>query len=1557
MTWNTGTCLYMVWTGLACLNLGINSVVWNNDAINRAPVWCDISTRFFLGASVAIPAASLCINRRLYHISTANSVTTTRAEKRRAIMVDLAIGLGIPILEMILQYIAQGHRFNIFQEIGCYPFTYNTWVAYVLVSTWPIAIGLVSISYCIRSIIAFNKRRTQFKQLLSKNSNLSSNRYWRLMCLAATEVLFTIPLGAYAIYLNTTSFPIQPWISFADTHFGFSRVDNIPSLIWRSDKRLETPLEITRWSPVICAIIFFGYFGFADEARKNYKAFYGTVTKKLGISTAGSESKLGSIGSRSFGFSSSGNSSRMPVIVTKETSRKRDSLDSFTNFSTSDGGDRMSYNEKSFNGEISFGGLSLNDVGGALADTKECSSPISESGSSIIESPKDIDAPGLPKPAPAVMKDELTIEVSSIRHPSMVSIPSPSLAVGSVPKHPIDAPFDPGFWKGYPVPAVALHSRQVEKDMRKRTKQFLAWTSFVSPLFPMPPSSGYDPIPRNENLKDADILYSPDEIRSGEDEDSCSKLWSVYVDEAHRYDQDLLLGWKSDMEGMLLFSALYSASLTAFIIESYKTLQVDQINQTVQILFHISQQLSNNTSLSFESPSFQPAPAALICNTLWFLSLSLALTCSLLATFVVQWTRDFIHKTTMRPSPVRQARILAFTYFGLREFGMHTFVDVIPILLHLSLLLFFTGLVAFLTQVNKTLTALMTVILIVSLAFYIILTLLPIFHLHSPYRTPFSNFIWHWGNSLSGWLLHKHGLKTDRSMNLTEAVLEKSFLNPAKRDIEAIEFTMRSLTDDTELLPLIEAIPDLIWGPNGVRSANVPLITPLLKLPSSQMNVVSRITSFIGKSGAWTDPAFRARSITTCPKALWSVAFMLLRHSHLLVPTEANNFQSIWLDQDVVRSLTTSTFLHQEYSISALAAVRLVREYRCVLVTSQVLDSPSNDVHHLQKQLQVALEMWKDMDLTSGGYAARMVQLFASLLTRLLSLHDTDNRVRSVHTSLELCARTAHSELKARLKTKRVSILSEFLTNAMTLKAYPYQFSLMCQTIFPNIFDHHPLIIEIDDVQAFSAYRPFQRIETIIASGDMNAITDDLFSYSLQLFFLTPQACSDLPGPAGYREVIQRYIIARDQQDRLALKRIWRKDLTCCLEACILQDIQQGAEHPDVAISAAWHLCQSLHDTSSSRIPNRLREFGTQLFRALRNAPGASNPRPHLLTSLLRMFADWVVLDSLVYSLRQRAMKKSLVEGPLGNVMEDLRTLGQELLPDFVLPESSPLTHDKEWVEDFWSYLMSLNLTLVARYIQTVIRNPGDDNQDSEYLIQALRRMTRNFLAYQGIIADESQINFVECVLDLISSHTKKPTSSSTCVEILKAVFMMSRDWRWIRNRRCAKHLSEAIQKHKNSDSFKSFGWEEELLARCRVIAQPVVVSEFVNEGQNHGRGRHRHGRSFSRPTNDLDLMPVELSTPWAIQGGNGGEEVQDYGIVSDNLDSPIDPSIPRICITEPDGPLVLGQMTPVDPAMPWSEEDGDEKHDSDVGAASDGDESRRWTLPLISESQATGTL
>jgi len=88
--------------------------------INRAPVYCDIckfvdrltlersltlrhhtATRIQVALNVAIPACSLCINRRLCKIATAKAAMTTNADKRRAVVQDLLIGVGIPILQII----------------------------------------------------------------------------------------------------------------------------------------------------------------------------------------------------------------------------------------------------------------------------------------------------------------------------------------------------------------------------------------------------------------------------------------------------------------------------------------------------------------------------------------------------------------------------------------------------------------------------------------------------------------------------------------------------------------------------------------------------------------------------------------------------------------------------------------------------------------------------------------------------------------------------------------------------------------------------------------------------------------------------------------------------------------------------------------------------------------------------------------------------------------------------------------------------------------------------------------------------------------------------------------------------------------------------------------------------------------------------------------------------------------------------------------------------------------------------------------------------------------
>lgn len=121
--------------------------------------------------------------------------------------------------------------------------------------------------------------------LLSLNADLDLSRYFRLMALAALEILLTVPLASYIVYLNLTAAPVRPWISWADTHSNFNRYDQYPAAVWRRDPRSNVLHELSRWDKPLCAFVFFAFFGFADEARKHYRTAATTTMTKLGFRT------------------------------------------------------------------------------------------------------------------------------------------------------------------------------------------------------------------------------------------------------------------------------------------------------------------------------------------------------------------------------------------------------------------------------------------------------------------------------------------------------------------------------------------------------------------------------------------------------------------------------------------------------------------------------------------------------------------------------------------------------------------------------------------------------------------------------------------------------------------------------------------------------------------------------------------------------------------------------------------------------------------------------------------------------------------------------------------------------------------------------------------------------------------------------------------------------------------------------------------------------------------------------------------------------------------------
>lgn len=81
---NVGTLLYIAWSFTGSLVFFVNSIVWDANLSNPAPVWCDISTKFMVGLGVAVPAVSLCINRRLYKIATMKKIALNPLDVRLA---------------------------------------------------------------------------------------------------------------------------------------------------------------------------------------------------------------------------------------------------------------------------------------------------------------------------------------------------------------------------------------------------------------------------------------------------------------------------------------------------------------------------------------------------------------------------------------------------------------------------------------------------------------------------------------------------------------------------------------------------------------------------------------------------------------------------------------------------------------------------------------------------------------------------------------------------------------------------------------------------------------------------------------------------------------------------------------------------------------------------------------------------------------------------------------------------------------------------------------------------------------------------------------------------------------------------------------------------------------------------------------------------------------------------------------------------------------------------------------------------------------------------------
>ncbi|CAE6401703.1 unnamed protein product [Rhizoctonia solani] len=229
----------------------------------------------------------------------------------------------------------------------------------------------------------------------------------------------------------------------------------------------------------------------------------------------------------------------------------------------------------------------------------------------------------------------------------------------------------------------------------------------------------------------------------GAEMDPNARVWRVYVDETEKSDKELVDGWNSAMDVMLLFAALYSAILTAFVIESSKDLRPDYSQISAQALLTISQTLlspkASPGSASVPGTSsagisnFTPTTAAIMVNMLWFLSLGLSIAVTLITILAKEWCYSFMTRRT--GAKLTQGRLRQKRWDGIRYWKMEVIISMLPLLMHVALLLFAIGLSIYLWNIHFGVALPVVITTVLTALYYIITAFLPLFFKYCPYTT------------------------------------------------------------------------------------------------------------------------------------------------------------------------------------------------------------------------------------------------------------------------------------------------------------------------------------------------------------------------------------------------------------------------------------------------------------------------------------------------------------------------------------------------------------------------------------------------------------------------------------------------------------------------------------------------------------------------------------------------------------------------------------------------------------------------------------------------------
>jgi hypothetical protein len=234
-------------------------------------------------------------------------------------------------------------------------------------------------------------------------------------------------------------------------------------------------------------------------------------------------------------------------------------------------------------------------------------------------------------------------------------------------------------------------------------------------------------------------------------------IWEHYNEMAAVDDNIREVEWRDLADTVLIFvcvdtlhdisllmsfqDGLFAAFLSAFLVFLMPQLQSSSTDVAMDVLIHISQQLSNSTTPAFVPTAFQVSSNAAAVNMLFFLSLALVLIDAFLAMLVKGWLQEYDRGWRTYTIAHLRAQERERRLRELERWKLHELVALLPILIQVSVLLFCIGLLVLIFPLHR-LSAIFCSIAFVSIfGFYGFITYVSIVNNYAPFSSPVSRLL------------------------------------------------------------------------------------------------------------------------------------------------------------------------------------------------------------------------------------------------------------------------------------------------------------------------------------------------------------------------------------------------------------------------------------------------------------------------------------------------------------------------------------------------------------------------------------------------------------------------------------------------------------------------------------------------------------------------------------------------------------------------------------------------------------------------------------------------